>query len=146
MFPPPKERKLTLIVQEAFGAREVPQLLVWVSSLGLSEPDIDIPEMVRAALPVLVRVTESRSFLPSPGSTKSIVVEDNSATGNIPWILMEMDVGVTTPASTTCLPPFNETTSIMPSRLKSPVIYSPVKFGRTVKKTGGLNVPSPFPS
>ena len=48
--------KVTLIVQLPPAATEVPQLLLWAKSLGLAPPSARL-EMLKAALPVLLRVT-----------------------------------------------------------------------------------------
>ena len=48
--------KVTLIVQLAPAATELPQLLVWAKSLGLAPVSARL-EMLKAALPVLVTVT-----------------------------------------------------------------------------------------
>ena len=48
--------KVTLIVQLAPAATLDPQVLVWVKSPAL-EPEIEMPVTLKAALPVLVKVT-----------------------------------------------------------------------------------------
>ena len=48
--------KVTLIVQLPPAATEVPQLLLWAKSLGFVPPSARL-EMLKAALPVLLRVT-----------------------------------------------------------------------------------------
>jgi hypothetical protein len=47
--------KITLIAQLLPAARELPQLLVWVKSLAF-EPESAMLEMLKAALPELVKV------------------------------------------------------------------------------------------
>ena len=48
--------KVTLIVQLAPAASELPQVFIWAKSPALA-PVTEMPLIVRAALPVLLRVT-----------------------------------------------------------------------------------------
>jgi len=76
--------KITLIVQDALAASELPQVLVWVKSFAF-EPATAIELIVRVELPLLVSVTGDEEEL-DPGSVagNDTLLTDNIAPGPTP--------------------------------------------------------------
>src|SRR5579872_2963126 len=82
--PPPMDVKVMLMVQDAFAARAVPHVLVWLKSAALVPVKLML-EMVRVVLPVLVSITGWAALSPIGSSMKFKVLGNRFATAKFPW-------------------------------------------------------------